>query len=105
MKYLKYKCLLAIILGCSLSGCFDLTEEVFRPRQCTQNDCQQTFIFQIFHNSFLYLVIKGVDKASGDKLTRGNDSLTKRNYYPRSLVNCNLVNYIYLKRIFKPTLN
>ena len=29
MKYLKYKCLLAIILGCSLSGCFDLTEEVF----------------------------------------------------------------------------
>ena len=27
MKYLKYKCLLAIILGCSLSGCFDLTEE------------------------------------------------------------------------------
>ena len=53
----------------------------------------------------MYLVIKGVDKASGDKLTRGNDSLTKRNYYPRSLVNCNLVNYIYLKRIFKPTLN
>ena len=29
MKYLKYKCLLAIILGCSLSSCFDLTEEVF----------------------------------------------------------------------------
>ena len=53
----------------------------------------------------MYLVINGVDKASGDKLTRGNDSLTKRNYYPRSLVNCNLVNYIYLKRIFKPTLN
>ena len=29
MKYLKYKYLLAIILGCLLSGCFDLTEEVF----------------------------------------------------------------------------
>ena len=24
MKYLKYKCLLAIILGCSLSSCFVL---------------------------------------------------------------------------------
>ena len=58
MKYLKYKCLLAIILGCSLSGCFDLTEEVFDRVDSGVYYQDETVPFQLYHVHLLLLVAK-----------------------------------------------